>query len=344
MTEITLPVDVDPTTNGYPRGTYPSPRRMGQFDRLTIGSFQVVPEDQLVTQRYFGLRHTDTFFDALVTSTNGQFYLISNAVRSGADGSLAAVPWLGALQATPDGMAPDPRYAAWTGAAVQSLSSDKRVVYSLPDLASPEKLSFDGTSFVWTSARGDIHLDGERAGSGTQWLLNWRQPDGPTGEMFYNQHGYCVAGTYYGESVSGHVVLETMWGNENYGETWWLPNRIGHWAFFVNTYADGTSEYGQVLCGEYGARGAVIVDGKGDELVCTTNVNVSQETEDRLLYEFGNGDRWEFTSDPTRGFPPFGTTRLSVGSARRIGDERPIEASNGTHFIAERLVDHQPFG
>jgi hypothetical protein len=251
---------------------------MGQFDRLTIGSFEVVPEDQLVTQRYFGLRHTDTFFDALLTSADGQFYLISNAVRSAADGSLAAIPWLGALRATPDGMVPDPRYVPWTGSAVQTLSSDGRVLYSLPDIARPEALGFDAASLEWTGTSGDIHLVGDRAGSGTQWLLSWRQPDGPTGQMFYNQQGYRVAGTYYGEPVSGHVVLETMWGNESYGDTWWLPNRIGHWAFFVNTYADGTSEYGQILCGEYGARGAVIVDATGTELVCTTNVNVTQET------------------------------------------------------------------
>jgi hypothetical protein len=343
VTEIPLPADVTTAINGYAGGTYPSPRRMGQFDRLTIGSFEVIPEDQLVTQRYFGMRHTDTFVDALLTSTSGQFYLISNAVRSDAGGSLAAVPWLGALKATPDGMVPDPRYVAWAGGAVQALSPDGQVVYSLPDNASPEQLAFDAASLAWSSETGDIRLVGERAGSGTQWLLGWRQPDGPTGEMLYNQQGYHVTGNYHGEAVSGHVVLETMWGNESYGSTWWLPNRIGHWAFFVNTYTDGSSEYGQVLCGEYGARGAVIVDGQGDELVCTTNVNVSQEAEDRLVYAFGNGERWEFTSEPTRGFPPFGSTRLSVGSARRIGDERELEAGNGTHFIAERLLDHRPF-
>jgi hypothetical protein len=50
-----------------------------------------------------------------------------------------------------------------------------------------------------------------------------------------------------------------------------------------------------------------------------------------------------FTSEPSRGFPPFGTTRLSVGSARRIGDEREIDSSNGTYFIAQRHMDHQAF-
>jgi hypothetical protein len=168
VTEIALPADVATATNGYAGGTYPSPRRMGQFDRLTIGSFEVVPEDQLVTQRYFGLRHTDTFVDALLTSTSGQFSQISNAVRSDADGSLAAVPWLGALRASTDGMVPDPRYEAWTGWAVQALSPDGQVVYSLPDNASPEQLAFDAASLAWSTESGDLRLAGERGGSGTQ--------------------------------------------------------------------------------------------------------------------------------------------------------------------------------
>ena len=120
---------------GYPEGRYPSPPRVGAFDRLQVGAFGVVPEDQLVTRSYFGLRHTDTFFDALLMSEAGQFYLISNAVQSSADGALVATPWLGAYRASEDGMVPDPRHVAWSGAAEQSLEADGRVRYSLLDLS-----------------------------------------------------------------------------------------------------------------------------------------------------------------------------------------------------------------
>jgi hypothetical protein len=331
------------TSLGYPGGTYPPSRRMGQFDKLQTGSFQVAAEDQLVSKRYFGLRHTDTFFDALVTSSAGQFYLISNAVQSGADGSLAAAPWLGAFQATPDGMVPDPRYVAWTGRAVQTLSAEGRVTYSLPDVANPEEFSFSDTDLEWKSANGDVQLSGALAGNGTQWRLPWREPDGTTGEIFYNQQGYRVEGTYYGEPVAGHIVLETMWGNENYGDTWWVRNRVGHWAFLVNNYADGSSEYGQFLCGEYGARGAVLVNEKGEEVLNTTNINAVENDDGRVVYDFGNGDQWEFISDPTRGFPAFGTTRLRVGSARRVNEERTIVDGNGTYLTAERMGETESF-
>lgn len=325
------------TSAGYPGDEYPKTRRMGQFDRLQLGGFTVVPEDQLVTKRYFGLRHTDTFFDALVTSDSGQFYLISNAVKSGADGSLTAAPWLGAFQASPDGMVPDPRYAAWTGRAVQTLTDGGRVTYSLPDMPNPEEFSFGATSLEWKSATGDVHLAGNLAGNGTQWRLPWREPDGATDEMFYNQQGYSVEGTYYGERVAGHVVLETMWGNRNYGDTWWVANRVGHWAFMVTNYADGTSEYGQFFCGEYGARGAVVVNEKGEEVVNTTNVNATDDERGRVVYDFGNGEQWEFVPDATRGFPPFGTTMLRVGSARRVDEKREIVNANGTYFTADHL-------
>ena len=344
MTDISIPTPtLGSTSAGYAGGQYPKTRSMGQFDRLQVGSFQVAVEDQLITKRYFGLRHTDTFFDALLSSKDGQFYLISNAVQSTADGSLIAVPWLGAFQSTTEGMVPDSRYSPWTGAATQDMTPDNRVVYSLSEMGNPETFDFDEASLAWSSANQDIQLAGTLAGNGTQWRLPWREPDGNTSEIFYNQQGYNVQGTYYGELVTGHIVLETMWGNENYADTWWVRNRVGHWAFFVNNYGDGSSEYGQFLCGEYGARGAVVVNDKGEEVLKTTNINVAEDPEGRFVYEFGNGDKWEFVSDPTRSFPAFGTTRLLVGAARRLDEQREIVTANGTNMTAERIGRTETF-
>ena len=86
MTDISIPrPTLGSTSAGYAGGQYPKTRSMGQFDRLQVRSLQVAVEDQLITKRYFGLRHTDTFFDALLSSKDGQFYLISNSVQSTAD-------------------------------------------------------------------------------------------------------------------------------------------------------------------------------------------------------------------------------------------------------------------
>jgi hypothetical protein len=159
---------------------------------------------------------------------------------------------------------------------------------------------------------------------------------------FYNQQGYFVEGVYYGEQVAGHIVLETMRGNENYGDTWWVQNRVGHWAFFVNNYADDSSEYGQLLCGEHGARGAVIVNDQGDEILDTTDINAS-EADGRVVYDFGTGDRWEFISDPTRSFPAFGTTTLRAGAAKRLDEHREIVQANGTYLTADRMGRPEKF-
>jgi hypothetical protein len=97
---------------------------------------------------------------------------------------LNAVPWLGAFQATPGGMVPDPRYVAWTGRAVQTSTPEHRVTYALPDVAHPEEFSFDDTRLEWSSLNGDIHLSGSLAGNGTQWRLPWRDPEGATDEIF----------------------------------------------------------------------------------------------------------------------------------------------------------------
>jgi hypothetical protein len=328
---------------GYPEGRYPDPRRMGQFDRLQLGAFTVVAEDQLTSRRYFGLHHTDTFVDALLMSTAGQFYLVSNAVQSDPGGSLVATPWLGAFRASPDGMVPDLRYVAWTGAATQSTRPDGRVRYSLGEGPDSEELSFSDSTLEWQDGAGRIGLSGALAGNGTQWRLPWREPDGSTGEILYSQQGYGVDGTYQGEAVSGHVVLETMWGNEHYGDSWWVKNRVGHWAFLVNNYADGTSEYGQILCGEYGARGAIIVNEQGEAVVNTTNVNASEDEVGVIRYELGNGEEWEFIAEPTRAFPEFATTRLSVGAARRVKESRQIIKANGTCITTERMPATEPF-
>lgn len=322
--------------DGYLDGRYPPPRRMGEFDTLQLSTFVVDPSDQRTTTQYFGLRHTDTFFDVLLTGGSGTFYLISNAVRDAADGSLSATPWLGAYESTPDGLMPDARYTPWDGAMTQTWDGDT-VTYALAGTPSPEEFSFGGEHIEWTVANGDAHLTGTLAGNGTQWRLAWREPGGDTGEMFYLQQGYRVEGVYFGEPVTGHIVLETMWGNDDYVETWWVRNRIGHWAFFVNSYSDGTSEFGQILCGEFGARGAVVVDGHGVEVLNTTVLNAYDEPDGRVRYDFGRGDELEFVAVPERGMPPFGTTTLAIGAVKRIGEGRVITTANAVYLTADRM-------
>lgn len=328
-------------STSYPGG-YPDDRRMGQFDSLQVAPFEVVPEDQLVGRRYFGLRHVDTFVDLLVVTPSGRFHMVYQNVRTASDGTLEAATLVGPVSSSPDGLVPDARYRPWTGPASQALTEDGMIDYSIPDVPDPEHVIFGSDTLAWTNQSGAINLAGDRAGNGTQWRHAWRRPDGETGEMFYTQHGYAVQGTYLGDPVTGHVVIENLWGNEHYGETWWVQNRIGHWAMFAINYDDGTSEYGQFLCGEYGARGAIVTDDTGRAVVQTTNINAVEEPDGTVSYELGNGERWEFVADPTRNID-FPGTKLRSGAARRVDERRGIVRSNGSHFIAQRLPSARAF-
>jgi hypothetical protein len=340
MTDTTTAPEAPP--DGYPGGTYAQPRRMGQFNWLKTAGFVVHPEDQVITRKYFGLRHTDTWFDAFVTGSSGNFYLFSHDVQSDADGALAAAGIIGGFRTTPSGLEPDERYGQWSGTVTQTLTPDNRIVYAATGPTSAEEVSFGETAFEWKSENGDIQLAGALSGQGTQWHHAWRRPDDDTGEMFYNQQGYSVEGTYFGESVSGHVMVETMWGNENYPNTWFVQNRIGHWASFMNDYDDGTSEFGQILFGEYGARGAVIVDNTGREIVCTTNLNAFEEADGQVRYEFGNGETWQFWVDPRIALS-FPRTQLGFGGCKRVDEQRTIVKASGSYLTADHLPPPQPF-
>ncbi len=339
MTDTPIAPDVPPL--GYSKGAYPEPRRMGQFNWLQMAGFTVHPADQVVTRSYFGLHHTDTWFDAFLTGSSGNFYLFSHNVKS-AEGKLGAAGIIGGFVATPSGLVPDERYGQWSGPVISELTTDNRITYSATGPTSGEEVSFGMTSFEWASENGDIQLTGQLCGQGTSWHHAWRRPDDETGEMFYNHQGYSVDGTYFGESVSGHVIVETMWGNENYTDTWFVQNRIGHWSSFMNNYEDGASEYGQILVGEYGARGAVIVDNAGRERVCTTNVNAFDAGKGNVRYEFGNGETWEFWVDP-RCALSMPRTSLGFGGCKRIGETRSIARASGSYLTADRLPPTQPF-
>jgi hypothetical protein len=336
----TLP-DLEATPDGYPDGAYPLPRRMGQFSRLQMGGYRVVPEDQLVSRTYFGLPHTDTWFDALLTTASGDYYVISHDVWS-EDGAMRPAGLLGALKATAEGLTPEPRYANWDGPITQSLTPDGQVRYDVASSHGSEQVTFDATSFAWRADTGDLVLRGSNSGGGTMWRHSWRRPDGETGEMFYNQQGYAVDGTLFGEAVTGHVVIETMWGNEHYMNTWFVQNRIGHWAFFAIDYDDGTSEFAQFLCGEYGARGAVVTDGNGVEVLNTANINAVELPDGGIRYEVGNNEEWEVSVEPSRALS-FPRTRLGFGTARRIGDPRKVVRSTCSYLIADHIPADEPF-
>jgi hypothetical protein len=350
-----MPETLDDGDRGYPGGRYPEQRRIGQFNWLKIAGFSVIPEDLLVTRRYFGLRHTDTALDAFLHGPDGSFYGVDHNVGSyGGERTIWDQPaggliagGIGALQAAAGGMVPDPRHGAWSGTVAQELTSDGRVVFRGSGVAGAEEVSIGTDDVEWSSTGGVVQLAGNLVGQGCQWHHSWRRPDGSTGEMLWCRHGYDVEGSYLGESVHGQVIVNSMWGNEPYPDTWWVRHRVGHWASFGNVYDDGTSEYGQILVQEYGARGAVVVDDSGRQVVCTQNVNAIVGENGAMRYEFGDGQVWEYAADQRTythyNFNDNDTWVTWAGAIHRVGDTRKVVRGNATYQTATRLPEPLPF-
>ena len=163
--------------------------------------------------------------------------------------------------------------------------------------------------------------------------------------MYYLAIYYKVDGTYYGEQVSGYVYVENLWANYVYGDNWWTGNRVGHWIFWSTEYADGTQEYGQFLCGEYGARGAAIANNRGEEVLNTNQINAFEKEDatgntEHIRYEFANGEQFEYIDDPTYRVPIGATgTSLGGGYVKRVGEKREIVRSNAIQLVAGKMCD-----
>lgn len=328
---------------GYPDGHYPSPLRMGMWDHFLIGAFQPVGSDQLSTATYWGLRHTNTWNDLYVRTSTGTLYVVAHQLMQAQPGDpLTAAPAV-ALQSSPQGFVPDTCDRPWAGTATETLTADDSVQRTVAEAnGQQETVVFGPRRFEWKSADPNyIDVTGTLVTPGTQFLLPWRDPTGSTDEMYYLAQYYEVHGTYCGHRIiDGHAQIENVWGNVSYQNTWWVNNRIGHWTTWTNTYSDGTKETGQFLCGEYGARGAVIVNNKGRVVLDTTQINAVDEG-NRIVYRFGNGSEWEFLKDPPSS-ASFGSTQIANGLVKRVGDNRKIVRHSATYLISQRMCTPEP--
>ncbi|MGV8074832.1 MAG: hypothetical protein AB2L11_09805 [Syntrophobacteraceae bacterium] len=342
----------------YPDGKYPSPRLDGMFDQTTVGGFRPNPaEDQVPTKNYFGLQHTNTFFDAFLYTASGKIYMVSNVIATnvgmntilvGPIDPMTAAPWVGVYMAGTDSGVPDPRNRPWNGPATYMLGEDdNKLTYTFqstdPETATnkPEEFSFGSTTFEWKTEDSDIAMTGTLAADGSSFLLPWRDPEGNTDMMFYNMQSYKVQGMYHGEQVTGIITVENLWASQGYWDTWWVQNRIGHWMFFTTTFKDGSAVHGQIQCGEFGARGAIIVDNDGRTVVKTSNLKNSMiRNSDNILYDFGNGEKWIFEAWPNSSQISLGPSLISKwGKMRPLDRKRKVVSSGGWYLIIDHLCN-----
>jgi hypothetical protein len=253
------------------------------------------------------------------------------------------------LMSSPAGIVADPAYRPWQGTATETVTHDGAVQYVIHDaFGATETITFGPDRFRWVSDDGDYDITGTFAAPGSAWLHPWRTPEGTFDEMYYQAHDYEVSGTLHGKPVSGFMHQENMWGNQNYFDTWWVQNRAGTWTYWANKYDDGTIESGNFLCGEYGARGAIVTNSKGQEVLNTTRINATARPQADGIHtdvDFtigDDGEQWEFVVNPQESLP---VNAIGIGEVRRKNETRKIVDHHAVYLISnDQTCDPLPDG
>lgn len=331
--------------DAFEKCAYPEPLRMGMFRYLNMSSYKWNAQDDLTSNRYFGLPLQHYIWDLFIRNEKGEWRLWFNAIRPDCPGfpepgwpmncdtaskGLVAFPWgPGAYRYGAQGAVDtDPRYKPWGGPASQTFLTDGRIKYQITSAGGPEEITVGPTRFEYVALgqpgpHDDSHIIGRRVASGQQWDFPWREPSGITNRMFYNLDGFSVEGTYLGERITGHAIQEKMWGTTPY-MGWWVRNRVGTWANFFVDYENGDSEMGWIECGELGFRGALVTDQSGKEVANTPIINVYKRPGNKIEFVLGNGQRWVHTEDPSMRNSSAG---IHFGTAERVGERRRIVKS-----------------
>lgn len=180
-----------------------------------------------------------------------------------------------------------------------------------------------------------LDLQGELVGSGLHWYLPGRDLG-----MYYTSQIYEVAGTIYGEKVTGFVPFDPVYmadGAALYAEKDILEGEqlCLTWYTWGTRWDDGTVEVGHTLSGhdQFGLCVATDADGL---TVQTSNVEAEYEwapneyNVERVAFDV-DGEPWEFVADPRGVQPDMGRipNPQQEGLMRRVGDTRkPVHWSS----------------
>jgi hypothetical protein len=324
----------------YPGNQYPQPLRLGMWNHIQLGAVTPYGEDLLNNKTYWGLSMYDMYSDVLVYDERGNFYVIVVQERN-INGGVHATFSIG-WHSSPTGLVPLGCTRAISGDMTQTLSSDNHLNYTGTDSAGQkESITFGPKRYEWTSTDPNyINLHGYLPTQSIPYYLSWRDPKGGTDALYANLTQYVVTGTLCGMHVHGFTQQEHYWGPGGYGLSWWGQNRRGLYSFFTNKYSDGTFEHGVMFCGPYGARGAMVVNSKGETVLDSNQVNAQKSGPNGLSVklEFPGGQKWEIVNDPSQTLT--GTDAL-FGTFKRVGDKRKIVEHVGSYAVFD-LCKHEP--
>ncbi|MCX2930598.1 hypothetical protein ORI20_09945 [Mycobacterium sp. CVI_P3] len=319
-------------------GNFP---RRGDFEHQALVGFFLPEADQhLLHQSYFGLPLEGTYFYGVMHTDDGAEYaFIRKAITyTTRDISIMAADGTG-LRVHPSSI------QGARGCKVErELFEGRESFVGGSSRGANFQVRLGDGDFTWREqGAGECLLDigGTLAAPGFQVFVPWRTKAGEGGEpgavgaCFYTSTPYLAEGTMLGKRVTGFFAVDHSYLPNGVG---WNNSAIwmrlqGGWNVFANEYEDGSIEWGHMSIGADRFR-FVAVSSADSVLVNSASVNAEitwrdDEFVDRITFDVGDGQPWEFVTDLNGKMVDFSAARPGwsghTGVIRRVGETRVLK-------------------
>ena len=316
------------------------PRRADFDHQPLVGFFRPEADQHLLHTSYFGLILEGTYFYGIMRTDGGEeFAFIRKAVTY-------TTRDIAIMAADESGLRVHPASAHGAkGCKVERGYVDGRETFvGGSDRGANFEVQLGNQDFLWREhgAEGPLlEISGTLAAPGFQVYVPWRTAageggvPGESGACFYTSTPYLAEGTMLGKPVTGFFAVDHSYLPNGVG---WNNSAIwmrlqGGWNVFANEYEDGSIEWGHMSIGADRFR-FVAVSTADAALVNTLSVKSQiewrdKEFVDRITFDVGDGQSWEFVTDPNGTMVDFSAARPGwsghTGVIRRVGETRKLK-------------------
>lgn len=315
------------------------PRRADFGHQPLVGFFRPEAHQGVVTRAYFGLVLEGTWFYGILRTEDGRSYAILRKAVGYTTRDIA-------IMASDDvGLRADRRSGqASIGGKVRRDFVDG---YDVTAGGSAHGANFEvrlgDRDFAWQEYGTEwalLDIRGGLAAPGFHVYVPWRNAAGEAGTigepgaLYYTSTPYFADGTMFGEAVTGFFAVDQSY--LPHGVDWnnsaiWMRLQ-GGWNVFANEYTDGSVEWGHMSIGADRFRFAAVAS---SEVTLVNSLSVDAKIDwrdhefvDKITFDVGHGQLWEFVTDPNGRMIEFSAARPGwsghAGVLRRVGETRPL--------------------
>ncbi|MEO7005547.1 MAG: hypothetical protein ABI065_00830 [Terrimesophilobacter sp.] len=316
------------------------PRRADFDHQPLVGFFRPEADQHLLHKTYFGLALEGTYCYGIVHTEDGESFAFIRKVITYTTRDIAI------MAADDTGL----RVHPLSDQGVKGCKVERGYVNGREVLAggSSRGANFEvrlgDTDFVWKEQGTDgplLDIGGDLAAPGFQVYVPWRTVAGEGGEpgepgaCYYTSTPYLAEGTMLGKPVTGFFAVDHSYLPNGVG---WNNSAIwmrlqGGWNVFANEYDDGSIEWGHMSIGVDRFRFAAVTSA---DSVLVNTLSVDDKIEwrddefvDRITFDVGDGNPWEFVTDPNGKMVDFSAARPGwsghTGVIRRVGETRGLK-------------------